>query len=943
MEAIRLKAEELYKNYDYDEHIQNVNFFNAKKYKESGSPVMKAFDTFIKDKEVNTSFFAYHVPSNVYDSSKTILNTIKMLKNLSTVAVKNFEKSPSLLWQYVGVPEGIFQVYPGYIWSLKNGIDLYDCRRRGWYLQGISSPKDMLILFDTSGSMSGKKFETAKVAVQLLILSLQENDFFNIIHFSSNPSYIIPTETGFIQGTRTNKVRVTEAIQEMELPDGEGDFEKAFSNAYQSFKDNKDVTTSSRCHQVIMFLTDGNEGFGDIDHLLNDEDNKKVRIFSYQIGQRQSTKYTATLKKMSCRSRGKYYQLDSSGNVWEKMLEYTTVLGHPLALNGNVSTPTYVPIYEDYSGAGMVMSVVQPMFKKKQNEHGILGLAAQDISLTELEDTIPKHMLGPDGYGFAINNNGFILFHPNLKLSDPKNTETTSEAPTLYLKQLIHTSRSEIEKLTKSMIDEEEGYKTFEVTIVGPVYKQKRARCVNMTYYYKHTLNTPFSAGIVLPTYSAITYKLVEKKFNISKGLESISRDMKNFTRITSPWPYCNYRSMKESYTPATKKVYPDLQEILTNINNKAQNVETKCDMNLIGRVLLDSISIDNTAFHKWNATELNLHGVNAIFISTYSGYSLVLNASLTNVSSKPIITNDDVQQNEFYKRAVSTHNSEHFIFEAGEDDAVTISAPIFPENSSIHAAVLGLSITTTFLQSMIEKLAVNASEYIYILDEEGYVVYTNQDAITKHNGAFFGKLQGDVMRYLVKKDIFLETQYLDHQAKCLGPSSTSSDSARPLSNPFQLLFSFLATNFISILLHIKLYLFNLITHTLVKSDDISEGFVPCVTGMRFYKVNHDQLPFHDDIEIGDCVKSFYIDKIPMTNLVLVVVNRVQNSCSKPDWKLFRNPYKIEDLPLGYNHRKLLPSCYKDEEFGDCSFNTHIKSSSRFIMLAVMFSMLIFR
>lgn len=36
-------------------------------------------------------------------------------------------------------------------------------------------------------------------------------------------------------------------------------------------------------------------------------------------------------------------------------------------------------------------------------------------------------------------------------------------------------------------------------------------------------------------------------------------------------------------------------------------------------------------------------------------------------MSSKPIITNDDVQQNEFYKRAVSTHNSEHFIFEAGE------------------------------------------------------------------------------------------------------------------------------------------------------------------------------------------------------------------------------------------------------------------------------------
>lgn len=43
----------------------------------------------------------------------------------------------------------------------------------------------MCLYFFRSGSMSGKKFETAKVAVQLLILSLQENDFFNIIHVST--------------------------------------------------------------------------------------------------------------------------------------------------------------------------------------------------------------------------------------------------------------------------------------------------------------------------------------------------------------------------------------------------------------------------------------------------------------------------------------------------------------------------------------------------------------------------------------------------------------------------------------------------------------------------------------------------------------------------------------------------------------------------------------
>lgn len=66
----------------------------------------------------------------------------------------------------------------------RNNRNIYDFRSSSWYVDAATSPKDIVVLVDNSGSMTGHRANLARVTVEAILDTLSDNDFVNVYKFS---------------------------------------------------------------------------------------------------------------------------------------------------------------------------------------------------------------------------------------------------------------------------------------------------------------------------------------------------------------------------------------------------------------------------------------------------------------------------------------------------------------------------------------------------------------------------------------------------------------------------------------------------------------------------------------------------------------------------------------------------------------------------------------
>uniref|UniRef100_A0A669P0U6 Calcium voltage-gated channel auxiliary subunit alpha2delta 3 n=1 Tax=Phasianus colchicus TaxID=9054 RepID=A0A669P0U6_PHACC len=422
-------AEDAYLKHEFDADLQ-YEYFNAVlinerdeegNYLELGKEFILVPNDHFNNLPVNISLSDVQVPTNMYNKDPAIVNGVYWSESLNKVFVDNFDRDPSLIWQYFGSAKGFFRQYPGIKWEPdENGVIAFDCRNRKWYIQAATSPKDVVILVDVSGSMKGLRLTIAKQTVSSILDTLGDDDFFNIIAYNEELHYVEPCLNGtLVQADRTNKEHFREHLDKL-FAKGIGMLDIALNEAFNMLNEFNHTGQGSICSQAIMLITDGAVDTYDTIFAKYNWPDRKVRIFTYLIGREAA--FADNLKWMACANKGFFTQISTLADVQENVMEYLHVLSRPKVIDQEhdvVWTEAYIDsTLADDQGLVLMTTVAMPVFSKQNETRSkgiLLGVVGTDVPVKELLKAIPKYKLGIHGYAFAITNNGYILTHPELR------------------------------------------------------------------------------------------------------------------------------------------------------------------------------------------------------------------------------------------------------------------------------------------------------------------------------------------------------------------------------------------------------------------------------------------------------------------------------------------------------------------------------------------------
>nr|BAB18556.1 voltage dependent calcium channel alpha2c/delta subunit [Aquarana catesbeiana] len=888
---------------------------------------------------------AVHIPTDIYEGSTIVLNELNWTAALDEVFKKNSAEDKTLLWQVFGSATGLARYYPASPWVDKsrtpNKIDLYDVRRRPWYIQGAASPKDMLILVDVSGSVSGLTLKLIRTSVTEMLETLSDDDFVNVAAFNSN-AHDVSCFHHLVQANVRNKKVLKEAVNNITAK-GTTDYKQGFKFAFDQLR-NTNVSRAN-CNKIIMLFTDGGEDKATETFKLYNK-NKTVRVFTFSVGQHNYDK--GPIQWMACENKGYYYEIPSIGAIRINTQEYLDVLGRPMVLaREKAKQVQWTNVYLDALELGLVITGTLPVFNltgdRKENKNQlILGVMGVDVSLKDIQRLIPRFTLCPNGYYFALDPNGYVLLHPNLQPKEPV---------TLDFLDAELENEHKVEIRTK-MIDGEIGERTFQTLVKSQ--DERYIDKANRTYTWGPVNGTDYSLALVLPSYSFYYIKAkLEDTMTQAKSKKSRMKDSETLKPEQFDEAGATYLAPREYCTDLP--ISSNNTEFLVNFNNY---IDTRtpsykeCNKELINRALLDAgLSYDLVQNH-WKGPLPN--GVTARFVSTDGGITRVYPKS----AGEYWFEDPETYEDSFYKRSLDNDN---YIFTApflnrtglaSFESGIMVSkaVEITIEGKLLKPAVVGVKISVENWRNNFTNATIKESCKIdevcsceldssqldcVILDDGGFLLMSNQQNYNSQIGKFFGEIDPSLMKKLVNISVYAFNKSYDYQSVC-DPGEEPAKTAAPRSVFVPTIADILNLGWWasaaawSILQQLfwSLTLPHFNEAAEFDDDDFSSimSKQSCITEQTQYFFENDNKSFSGYLDCVNCTRIYHVEKIVNTNLLFIIVDS-HRTCDACDQQPLIQAEQRSNGPdpclLAQNprYRKGPDVCFDQDELeddGDC-------------------------
>ena len=203
--------------------------------------------------------------------------------------------------------------------------------------------RELILVIDTSGSMSGQSITQAKQALQFALAGLRDIDSFNIIEFNSDVTMLSATP---LSANSRNIGKANRFIQSLDA-DGGTEMRIALQTALvDSVQQDFDQTDAhSEMLRQVIFMTDGAVGNEhELYQLINDQLGDS-RLFTVGIGSAPNSDF---MRRAATMGRGTFTYIGKESEVQQKIEQLLNKIEQPVLTNIGLyyldgSVPDYWP------------------------------------------------------------------------------------------------------------------------------------------------------------------------------------------------------------------------------------------------------------------------------------------------------------------------------------------------------------------------------------------------------------------------------------------------------------------------------------------------------------------------------------------------------------------------------------------------------------------------